>query len=147
VKIARVFPRKTKATPDDSLAFANCSPPTSLPEIDEVHISVTFTYDMRRAEELEREWRVIGVPVKMGGAADGISDRLDEYWIVEPDIPRVTTETKNRANRLKCLGNAVVPQQVYPIFKAIAEIEYNAELYSLDEAEAVIKAEGRESVK
>ena len=83
----------------------------------------------------------------MGGMADGISDRLDEYWIVEPDIPRVTTETKNRANRLKCLGNAVVPQQVYPIFKAIAEIEYNAELYSLDEAEAVIKAEGRESVK
>ena len=69
MKIARVFPRKTKATPDDSLAFANCSPPTSLPEIDEVHISVTFTYDMRRAEELEREWRVIGVPVKMGGAA------------------------------------------------------------------------------
>ena len=37
--------------------------------------------------------------------------------------PRVTKGQKNRAKRLKCLGNAVVPQQIYPIFAAIAEIE------------------------
>ncbi len=37
--------------------------------------------------------------------------------------PRVGKGIKNRADRIKCLGNAVVPQQVYPILKAIAEIE------------------------
>lgn len=45
-------------------------------------------------------------------------------WKAEPkDVPRLTTETKNRALRLKTLGNAVVPQQAYPILRAIADIE------------------------
>lgn len=37
--------------------------------------------------------------------------------------PRVIEGQKNRAKRLKCLGNAVVPQQIYPIFAAIKAIE------------------------
>lgn len=70
--IARVFPRRTKATPDDELAFVDCPPPMlAMPEIDEVHISVTFTYDMCRAEELARQWKAVGVPVMMGGPALG----------------------------------------------------------------------------
>jgi hypothetical protein len=44
-------------------------------------------------------------------------------WETEPDIPRVAYKIKNRVNRLKCLGNAVVPQQIAPILFAIAEIE------------------------
>jgi len=68
LKIARVFPRKTKATPNDDLVFTNC-PPMFPMEIDEVHISVAFTYDMGQADWLAMQWKSVGVPVKMGGPA------------------------------------------------------------------------------
>lgn len=44
-----------------------------------------------------------------------------DWWAVEPDVGRVAHGIPNRVDRLKCLGNAVVPQQAYPIFKALAE--------------------------
>lgn len=46
-----------------------------------------------------------------------------EWWTVEPDVGRVAYGIPHRVDRIRCLGNAVVPQQFYPIFKAIAEIE------------------------
>lgn len=44
-------------------------------------------------------------------------------WDFEPGLDRVVHGIPNQVDRLKCLGNAVVPQQFYPIFKAIADIE------------------------
>ena len=67
-KIARVFPRITKATPVDELSFYD-APPMFMPDVDEIHISVAFTYDVKKAEWLEMQWRDVGVPVKMGGPA------------------------------------------------------------------------------
>ena len=42
-------------------------------------------------------------------------------WAAEPDVGRVAHGIPARVDRLKCLGNAVVPQQAYPIFKALME--------------------------
>lgn len=42
-------------------------------------------------------------------------------WAIEPGVGRVVNGLPNRVDRLKCLGNAVVPQQAYPIFKALKE--------------------------
>lgn len=68
--IARVFPRRTTMTPTDEYAYINCPPPfTVQPDITEVHISVVFTWDMKRAEQLAQMWSVLGVPVLMGGPA------------------------------------------------------------------------------
>ena len=61
----------------------------------------------------------------LGGMADGIPNWVDEYWRKEPEeIPKVTkNKDKNAKERIKCLGNAVVPMQFYPVFRAIAEAE------------------------
>lgn len=42
-------------------------------------------------------------------------------WAAEPDVGRVAHGIPARVDRLKCLGNAVVPQQAYPIFRALIE--------------------------
>ena len=55
-----------------------------------------------------------------------LAHNSQENWQIscwEDGIPRVASGTRNRTHRLKCLGNAVVPQQVYPILAAIAAIE------------------------
>jgi len=67
-KIIRVFPRRTNATPIDEMAFIGL--PDMFCEADEVHISVTFSYDLPEAERLEKYWRQIA-PVKIGGPATG----------------------------------------------------------------------------
>lgn len=73
-RLIRVFPRKTKATPDDTLAYFG--PPDLFAEADEVHVSVTFTYDKAIAEDLAEQWRFVA-PVKVGGVAYG--DRGEDF--------------------------------------------------------------------
>lgn len=61
-----------------------------------------------------------------GCAGDARWGQLQELadgrcWATEPDVGRVAHGIPARVDRLKCLGNAVVPQQAYPIFKALME--------------------------
>jgi hypothetical protein len=69
MNLLRVFPRRTKATPRDALAFIG-DPPMFVPEADAVHVSVAFTADIPEAERLARAWARIA-PVSIGGPALG----------------------------------------------------------------------------
>lgn len=67
-RLIRVFPRRTRATPDDPLVY--CGPPDLFAHADEVHVSVTFSQDTAIAERLAEQWKYVA-PVKVGGVAYG----------------------------------------------------------------------------
>ncbi len=54
------------------------------------------------------------------------SQRLpSDYWSTEPNVGRVANGIPNRVDRLKGLGNAIVPQCVYPIMIRLKELMQN----------------------
>ena len=67
MKLIRIFPRRTKATPMDENVVINRMP-NLFDEADEIHISVAFTWDLPIAEKLYQSWRGIA-PIFMGGPA------------------------------------------------------------------------------
>lgn len=69
VRIARVFPRRTKATPADDDVFVG-EPPLFAGDYDKVMVSVTFTWDIPEAERIANSWKFHG-PVEIGGPAIG----------------------------------------------------------------------------
>ena len=79
-EILRVFPRRTRATPDDPLTFTSAPTRAVLNAggFDEVHVSVTFSYDVPKAEMLAKKWEKAGVPVRVGGPAYG--DRMSPMF-------------------------------------------------------------------
>ena len=70
MRIARVFPRKTNASPTDPLVFFGGPPMLFPPEVDAVHVSVTFLEDKHVAERLAEAWEGVA-PVTVGGPAYG----------------------------------------------------------------------------
>jgi DNA (cytosine-5)-methyltransferase 1 len=51
-----------------------------------------------------------------------VRDR-DGQWQVEPDVCRAIHGVSRRVDRLRCLGNAIVPQVAYAIFREIERVE------------------------
>ena len=67
----RVFPRRTKWTPEDELAYVGEPPPAmSDTKIDmPIRISVTFLEDRKKAGKLALLWRKLATDVQIGGPA------------------------------------------------------------------------------
>ena len=73
--------------------------------------------------EREREARIRWSVKELRG-----SHSAWENWLPEPGVGRVANGIPYRVDRIKCLGNAVVPRQFYPFFEAIARIEHERNL-------------------
>lgn len=91
-------------------------------EADPSREDVSDVYDRSRPLRRTAEPGMGGGPYGLSRWLDGVrAGWADGTW--EAGIPRIATGVSNRVSRLQCLGNAVVPQQFYPFFKAIHDIE------------------------
>ena len=79
--------------------------------------SVLDSAERERERERDGSARLRRDAEKPGGQPFG------EDWLPEPELDRVVDGIPNRVDRIKSLGNAVVPQQFYPFFAAIAAVE------------------------
>jgi hypothetical protein len=76
-KIIRIFPRKTAMTPTgENVRVWPATIPTMFDEADRIEISVTFTSDIRKAEQMAAQWEYVA-PVSIGGPA--YNDRGGEF--------------------------------------------------------------------
>ena len=69
------------------------------------------------SEQCKEQRLKVTAQQKLGGIGRGCG------WEPEPGVGRVAHGIPHRVDRLRALGNAVVPQQAYPIFRAIMEQE------------------------
>ena len=77
---------------------------------------------LRRDGELSTAQGPGGIRPNYGGGTQEYG--CWEWWPAEPDVGRVAHGIPSRVDRLKCLGNAVVPAQFFPVFQAIYHVFY-----------------------
>ena len=74
-----------------------------------------------------QDWSATG-PIGLRGRTRADEDQCvpaasADWWVTEPDVGRVAHGVPSRVDRLRCLGNAVVPQIVEIIGRAIIDAE------------------------
>ena len=74
-----------------------------------------------------QDWSATG-PIGLRGRTRADEDQCvpassADWWVTEPDVGRVAHGVPSRVDRLRCLGNAVVPQIVEIIGRAIIAAE------------------------
>lgn len=74
-----------------------------------------------RLPESEHESRFAGE--RGSDATERTCATGSSWWTVEPNVGRVAHGVSRRVDRLRALGNAIVPQVAYEIIRAITEIE------------------------
>lgn len=108
---ARVFPRRTLATPDDPLCFIG-RPDLFVPKVSRVMISVCFTWDLPEAERLYKAWSKVA-PTELGGPALGT--RGEEF---EPGrFLKLGYTITSRGCPNKCLSGATPIQTTDGVFQ------------------------------
>jgi DNA (cytosine-5)-methyltransferase 1 len=107
----RVFIVAHSKSQQDRRSFKRGLAPDTGADGQDVPHSASVRRQRRSRRELGGEAQEGGLPQLGPGSG----------WATEPAVGRVVNGTANRVDRLRALGNAVVPQQVYPILKAIAD--------------------------
>ena len=57
------------------------------------------------------------------GRQYGQEPAIRHQWDAEPSVGRVAHGIPHRVDRIRAIGNAIVPQVIYQIFEAIAMVE------------------------
>jgi DNA (cytosine-5)-methyltransferase 1 len=85
------------------------------------------TAGKRQQGQRKHKQSIFAATIREGQTINALASGVNGIWRSEPDVGRVANGVPARSHRLKCLGNAVVPQVVQLIGGAIMESE-NASL-------------------